>query len=203
MFSPVSRAKYVILTMLVFYALPVFPQEPIVFTKHKRINNLITGTKAGFELPVYVGAIQTSDYEFDGTEGKSPVYFGISPKFTLKNGWGRGIGLGVGMDYTTHKYARANLLLDLDFLFAYSIPMNEKGTRFTVSMFTKYEMTKILAKVDGQTINEYYLSFNIMKMQIGKLAFLEMGKTLGLMRNKYAPHFADKGTYFKISYFIR
>jgi hypothetical protein len=176
-------------------------QAPIEFTKHSKMNNLFVGNKLGFELPVYVGGILTSDYEYEGADGKGITYFGISPKITLKNGWGRGIGLGVGFDYTTNGYFRANLLLDLDFLFAYDLQMNDKGMRFKPSMFTKFELTKIIAKHNGALINEYYLAFNIMKMQIGKIAG-EMGYSIGILRDKYPPHFADKGLYYKLSYFV-
>jgi hypothetical protein len=195
--------KYVSIPCWLFMScfFTVSAQQSISFQKHSRFDNLLTGSKFGFELPVYIGRIATSDFEYEGTDAKKPNYIGFSPKITLKNGWGRGIGLGLGLDYATTGYFRANVLLDLDFLFNYAIPMNEEGLIFNPSMFTKFEFTKVLAKIDGSFINEYYLSVNIIKMQFGKIAF-EWGITMGIMRDKFPPHFADKGNYYKLSYSI-
>lgn len=186
--------------MLIGYATS-YTQEQIEFKKHTKLDNLVAGNKGGFELPVYIGGIMTSDYDYEDADEKGPLYFGISPKFTLKNGWGRGVGLGTGIDFSPRRYVRANLLIDLDFLFTYSIEVNEKGTKFTPSMFTKFEFSKLLAKSGGEWIKEYYLSVNIIKFQFGKVAF-EWGVTRGLFRDQFVPYFADRGIYYKLSYFI-
>lgn len=175
-----------------------FAQEQIDFKRHKWTKNLITGNKIGYEIPIYVGKLSSSDYDYESTDAKGPVFFGVSFKGTLKNAWGRGLGLGIGADYTTNNYIRLNLLLDLDFLFHYSIDMGS-GVKFTPSMFNKLEFHKVMAKENGMAIQEYYFSLNIMKFQFGPVA-LEYGFTSGLFRGKYVPYFADKGMYFKGSF---
>ena len=69
-------------------------------------------------------------------------------------------------------------------------------------MFTKFEFSKVIAIKAQQKVEEYYLSFNLFKMQFGKIAG-EYGFNLGVLRKKYIPYYTNHGMYFKLSYFIR
>jgi hypothetical protein len=178
-----------------------FSQSGIPFEKHGFSKNCVTGNKWGIEIPIQAAVLLTSDYDYEDTDAQGPFLLGVGIKGTLKNGWGRGVGLGFGADYSTNGYIKANILIDLDFLFTYSIPLEKMN--FTPSMFTKFELTKLIARVDNQAIQEYYLYFNILKFQFGSIAF-EMGPSIGLFRNKYVPYFAEKGLNYRLSYiFIR
>ena len=174
-----------------------FSQSNIPFEKHGFGKNSLAGNKWGIEVPIQSAYLWTSDYDYESTDAPNPFFFGTAVKATLKNGWGRGVGFGIGADYCTNGYIRANILLDLDFLFAYSIPLEKMN--FTPSMFTKFEFTKLMARVDNKPVQEYYLSFNIMKFQFGAIAF-EYGPSIGLFRNKFTPHFAEKGMNYRLSY---
>jgi hypothetical protein len=129
------------------------------------------------------------------------AHFGTGIKLGLKNGWNRGIAFGLGFDWTTHDYFRANILIDLDFLFQYSIDMGN-GKKFSASCFTKFVLSKILVNVNGISVQEYYFRFNIMQFQFGHLAF-SMGQSKGLFRKEYSPHFADKGLVYTFSYIFK
>jgi hypothetical protein len=183
---------------------PVLAQDSLAFKKHSFIQNTLTGHKWGLEIPIELSRISTSDFDYEGTDGINPNLIGVSIKATLKNDWGRGISFGVGIDYTTSNYFRLNIPLDLDFLIAYSLRLSpgelgKKSTRFTVNMLSKFVFSKILATVDGVRIQEYYMRFNVFHMQFNRVAF-SWGPTFGLFRKTYAPHFAEKGTWWSLSY---
>jgi hypothetical protein len=183
---------------------PVLAQDSIAFKRHSFIQNTLTGHKWGIEIPIHFNFINTSDYDYEDTDAKNPFIFGTSFKLTLKNGWGRGIGIGVGLDYSTNGYLKINIPVDLDFLFAYSIPLSEgelgkKPMQFTISMLSKFVFSKLIANIDGKNIQEYYLRMNLMHFQFNRVAF-STGPTFGLFRNKYSPYFAEKGTWYSIAY---
>jgi hypothetical protein len=153
------------------------------------------------EYPIEMGYVMTGDYDYEDAMTKGVFYFGGGVKFGLKNYVNRGIAFGPGLDWTNNKYLRLNLFIDLDFLFQFSSDLGD-GKKFSSSMFTKFVISKVLANVDGTAIQEYYFRYNVMQFQIQRWAF-SMNYTKGLFRNKYPPHFADKGLNFEMAYIFK
>lgn len=189
--------------ILIFIVSPsiLLAQEPISFEKHNWKKNTMSGHVWQKEFIGESGYINTSDYDYEDAFTKGVFYFGGGIKFGFKNQMNRGFSIGPGIDWTNNKYLRLNLLIDLDFLFQYSIDMG-KGRNFTPSMFTKFSISKVFANVNGEPIQEYYFKFNIFQLQIGRIAFA-MSASKGLFRNKYPPYFADKGSVYSLSYIFK
>ena len=176
-------------------------QEPISFERHNWKKNTMSGHVWQKEFIGESGYILTGDYDYENASTKGVFYIGGGVKFGFKNDINRGFSIGPGIDWTNNKYLRLNLLIDLDFLFQYSLDMGN-GRSFTPSMFTKFSISKVFANVNGEPIQEYYFRFNIFQFQFGRIAFA-MGASKGLFRNKYPPYFADKGLVYSLAYTIR
>jgi hypothetical protein len=185
------------------FALPssLLAQEPIEFEKHNWIKNTMSGHVWQIEYPIETGYVMTGDYDYESTGTPGVFYFGGGIKFGLKNNVNRGFAIGPGLDWTNNKYLRLNLFIDLDFLYQFKTDMGN-GKNFSASMFTKFVISKVLANVEGTQIQEYYFRYNVMQFQIQRIAF-SMNYTKGLFRNKYPPHFADKGLNFEIAYIFK
>ncbi|MBX7093775.1 MAG: hypothetical protein K1X56_03560 [Flavobacteriales bacterium] len=168
------------------------------FEKHGFRYNTLAGHQWGLSFPVSGFWVMTSDYDYESTDAKNTALFSAGAMLTLKNDADRGIGFGLGLDYATTGYFRANALIDLDFLFHFIAPM---GDNFSLgeSVCSKWKISSVLGTVDGKKIREYYISVNFLQIHFGKFTFT-MGLNKGIFRKQFPPFYADQGLNYGLTY---
>lgn len=187
--------RAILLPILIFIFQTVQAQS---FKKHGFRYNTLAGHQWGWSFPLSGFWVMASDYDYESTDAKGTALFGAGAMLTLKNDIDRGIGFGVGIEYATTGYFRANALIDLDFLIHFLVPQSDKFS-LGESICSKWKISSVLGTADGKKIREYYISVNFMQIHFSNFTFT-MGLNKGILRKQFPPHYADQGLNYGLTY---